>query len=296
MSTAPVVSIIFPTTGERETVASALRSALAQTGPELEIIVVDDAPAGADWKRREPCASLLADPRVRIVPFHRRVGCAAAKNAGWAAARGTWVCYLDDDNEYLPGKVQAQHELAVRTGSPLVLCGVEYRIGRRRRRKQVDATEFRGDALLLRVLADTNLLFHRRDVRPRWEEDLLAADDACLFHAIREEHRLGVVPSVPAALVRYYSHQGPRVNRHILPHYRGLRRLLVRWTQAFSPAARRIQLCRQLLAAEKLHSGRWGRFARLATALLRVGGMREWRTIANAAFVKLPGFRRWMIT
>src|SRR6478609_7693582 len=105
----PEVSLIIPTTGERASLAIALRTALAQDFPRLEIIVVDDAPPGANWTRVEPYASLLADPRVRVVPFGRRLGCAAAKNAGWNAATGTWLCYLDDDNEYRPAKGRAEH-------------------------------------------------------------------------------------------------------------------------------------------------------------------------------------------
>ena len=74
----PEVSLIIPTTGERASLAVALRTALAQDFPRLEIIVVDDAPAGATWTQVEPYATLLADPRVRVVSFGRRRGCAAA--------------------------------------------------------------------------------------------------------------------------------------------------------------------------------------------------------------------------
>src|SRR6478736_3020742 len=123
----PIVSLILPTTGERASFTAALQSALAQELPGLEIIVVDDASLGSAWTHTEPCASLLRDPRVRLVARNRRTGCAAAKNTGWEAARGEWLCYLDDDNEYLPGKAGAQHRLAVASGSPVVLCGLEYR-------------------------------------------------------------------------------------------------------------------------------------------------------------------------
>src|SRR6186713_3635372 len=139
----PEVSLIIPTTGERASLAVALRTALAQDFRQLEILVVDDALPGATWTQVEPYVTLLADPRVRLVPFGRRVGCAAAKNAGWHAAAGTWLCYLDDDNEYRPAKIRAQHELAVRSGAPVVLCGIEFRAAGRRRTKQTQTAEFR---------------------------------------------------------------------------------------------------------------------------------------------------------
>lgn len=292
----PTVSVVLPTTGERASLAAALRSVLAQDFPGLEIIVVDDAPPGATWTKVEPYPTLFADPRVRMVPFGRRIGCAAAKNAGWRAAKGTWLCYLDDDNEYRPGKIRAQHELVTRTGAPVVLCGIEYRAGGRRRCKQTEVAEFRGADRLLGALPDTNVLFHRRDVNVRWDEELGTADDACLFQAILQESNLAAVPNVPEALVVYHAHQGPRANRDGVRHYRGLRRLAVRWAHCYPRQARRVLLCRLLLAVEKQEPGHWGRLVGRARALLREGGWREWRTIANAAGVKLPVVRRWLIT
>lgn len=293
---APEVSLIIPTTGERPSLAVALRTALAQDFPRLEIVVVDDALPGTTWRQVEPYATLLADSRVRVVPFGRRVGCAAAKNAGWNAATGTWLCYLDDDNEYRPAKVRAQHELAVRLRAPVVLCGIEFRAGGRRRTKQVRTTGFRGADQLITALPDTNVLFHRRDVAARWDEELGTADDACLFQAIVRETNPVVVPNVPESLVVYHAHQGPRANRDAVRHYRGMRRLIVRWTHGYPRSARRVLLCRLLLAGEKQEPGRWGRFAGRARALLREGGWREWRAVANAAGSKLPLVRRWMIS
>ena len=292
----PEVSLIIPTMGERASLAVALRSALAQDFPRLEILVVDDAAPGATWRQVEPYATLLADPRVRIVPFGRRLGCAAAKNAGWNAARGTWLCYLDDDNAYQPTKVSAQHELALRSGAPVILCGIEFRAGGRRRLKQAAARGFRGVDQLLATLPDTNVLFHRRDLAARWDEELGTADDACLFQAILRETSLGQVPNVPQSLVIYHAHQGLRANRDAVRHYRGLRRLVVKWARGYPRQARRVLLCRALVAAEKHESGSWGRFASRARALLREGGWSEWRTVANAAGSKLPFLRRWLVS
>lgn len=292
----PEVSLIIPTTGERASLAVALQTALAQDFKELEIIVVDDAAPGATWKQAEPYVALLADPRVRVVPFGRRIGCAAAKNAGWDAAKGDWLCYLDDDNEYLPTKVRAQHELAIRSGAPVVLCGIEFRAGGRRRIKQTEVAGFNEVEQLLGALPDTNVLFHRRDVNARWDEELGTADDACLFQAILREKKPVTVPNVPEPLVVYHAHAGPRANRDAVRHYRGLRRLVVRWTRGYPRAARRVLLCRALLAAEKQESGHWGRFVGRARTLLREGGWKEWRTIANAAGSKLPFVRRWMVS
>lgn len=292
----PAVSLILPTQGTRASLLTALRSARAQDFASFEIVVVDDSVDGADWTQRPGLATCLADPRVRVVPFNQGRGCAAAKNAGWRAARGDWLCYLDDDNEYFPGKIAAQHALAVVSGKPLVLCGLEVRIAGRRRIKQAAQDSYSGDGLLLDTLPDTNVLFHRRDLSARWDEELGTVDDACLFHAIVQERQLSSVPNVPQALVIYNAHGGERANRGFERLYRGERRLLVRWGHNYGANARRILLLRVLLSFCKFEPGRWGRLVARGWRLLRLSGLREWRVVANAVGLKLPFVRRWMVT
>lgn len=292
----PEVSLILPTQGVRSSLFASLRSALAQNFSSLEIVVVDDSVGEATWIHRPELVAALADPRVRLVALHQGRGCAAAKNAGLGAARGRWVCYLDDDNEYHPEKISAQHAAAMATGSPVVLCGIEFRMAGRRRLRQVHAVRFTGDELLLAALPDTNVIFHRREGAPRWDESLGTADDACFFQAILARHRLTSVPNVPRPLAIYHAHGGERANRGRERLYRGLRRLIVRWSRSYSAPARRILLLRALVAFCKFERGGWARFALRGWQLLRVGGRGEWRVVANAAGVKLPLVRRWMVT
>lgn len=292
----PQVSLILPTQGRRPSLAAALRSALAQDFATLELVVVDDSVDGTGWRERPDVAPLLADPRVRLVPLHRGCGCAAAKNAGWAAARGEWLCYLDDDNTLEPGRVSAQHALALASGSPLVLCGLTIDAGGRHRRRQVEADAYQGDERLLEASPDTNVLFHRRDVPVRWDEELGTVDDACLFQALVAHHGLKAVPNVPRALVTYVAHGGDRANRGFERFYRGQRRLIVRWSRGYSETARRILLLRSLVAFTKYRRGGWGRLAASGWRLLRTGGPGEWRTLANAVGAKTPLVRRWMVT
>jgi len=240
-------------------------------------------------------AELLASPLVRVVRFHQGRGCAAAKNAGLEAARGRWVCYLDDDNEYRPSKIGAQHALALVTGSPVVLCGLEMAVGPRRRLRQVAVSLFSGDALMLAAAPDTNVIFHRRDTGVRWDEDLRTTDDACFFHGLVAQHRLSVVPNVSAALVVYHVHAGPHENSGYERVYRGQRRLIVRWSRSYSLAVQRIVLLRGLVSFYKYRAGEWGGLFRRSWQLCRAGGAGEWRLVANTIGGKLPGVRRWMV-
>jgi glycosyltransferase involved in cell wall biosynthesis len=90
----PSLSIVIPTHNRPEELRGAVESALAQTLPDVEVVIVDDA--------SDPPVEAGGDPRVTCVRLDENVGLSAARNAGLAAARGRWVTFLDDDNRLLP--------------------------------------------------------------------------------------------------------------------------------------------------------------------------------------------------
>jgi glycosyltransferase involved in cell wall biosynthesis len=115
MSSTAEVSVVIPTWNRPDLVARAVRSVLAQTYDAIEVIVVVDGP-GDDT----PAAlEQIADERVRVVVLPAKGGAPNARNAGVAEARGTWTALLDDDDEWLPNKVETQLRLAKGASSPL---------------------------------------------------------------------------------------------------------------------------------------------------------------------------------
>lgn len=91
-------SVIIPLYNKRETIARAVASVLAQTYSNFELIVVDDGSTdhGAD------IVSSIDDSRIRLLS-QVNSGVSAARNAGIRAARYEYICFLDADDEYLPG-------------------------------------------------------------------------------------------------------------------------------------------------------------------------------------------------
>ena len=100
----PLVSIIVPCYNSERFVEEALRSALAQTYPRIEVVVIDDGSTDGTPSILERYTS---DPRVHIVS-QANAGLAAARNAGLAVATGEYVTFLDSDDVYLPEKVEKQ--------------------------------------------------------------------------------------------------------------------------------------------------------------------------------------------
>ncbi len=119
-SAAPLVTVVIPTRDRPRLVRRALASALAQTEPSLEVVVVDDGSS--------PPLALDPDPRVRIERHDAPQGVSAARNAGLAAARGRWVTFLDDDDQLLPAMVErAVGAIEASTLPPprAALCGLD---------------------------------------------------------------------------------------------------------------------------------------------------------------------------
>ena len=112
----PTISVVIPTCGREDFLAEAIRSALDQTVPPLEVIVVDDA-SGLD-----PGPTIARfDARVRMIRLDTRSGANVARNAGIEAARGDIVALLDDDDVWLPEKTALQIEALI-DGKAACLC------------------------------------------------------------------------------------------------------------------------------------------------------------------------------
>jgi len=120
MSDTVLVSVVIPTRNRRTLVLRAVLTALSQSYSMLEVIVVIDGP-DADTAN---ALQTLADDRIRIVQLGDNVGGSEARNVGVREARGKWIAFLDDDDEWLRQKIEKQMTL-VTPSSPactLVSC------------------------------------------------------------------------------------------------------------------------------------------------------------------------------
>lgn len=99
----PLVSILIPAYNAGNWIADTIRSALAQTWPRKEIIVVDD---GSSDNTLEVARS-FEGPELRVIG-KRNEGAAATRNRAMAESRGDYIQWLDADDLLSPGKVEAQ--------------------------------------------------------------------------------------------------------------------------------------------------------------------------------------------
>lgn len=109
----PLVSVVIPAYNASSTIDETIRSVRSQSHEELEIIIVDDGSTDdtlvvSQWHADQ-------DPRITIMR-QGNAGVAAARNAGWQAARADFIAFIDADDLWAPCKIARQLEAMIAGG------------------------------------------------------------------------------------------------------------------------------------------------------------------------------------
>lgn len=95
------VSVVIPMYNTEKFIRQCVDSVLAQTFPNIEVIIVDDC---SPDNGAALCEELYGhNDRVRIIHHERNSGAGTARNTGTLHAEGRYVCYVDGDDQIMPG-------------------------------------------------------------------------------------------------------------------------------------------------------------------------------------------------
>ncbi|MEK7649523.1 MAG: glycosyltransferase family A protein [Patescibacteria group bacterium] len=100
----PKVSVIIPTHNRAHLLPRALDSVLSQSYKDMEIIIVDDGSSD----ETPAVIARYTDPRIRTIRYETPQGIPTVRNRGMQEARGEYIAWQDDDDEWLPGKLEKQ--------------------------------------------------------------------------------------------------------------------------------------------------------------------------------------------
>jgi len=114
----PKVSIIMSTYNRLHLIGDAIRSVLNQTYRDFELIIIDDCPG----KRAAEVVKKFEDKRIIYVKHKQQKGGSAARNTGIRMARGDFIGFIDDDDEWLPEKLEIQMNAFERTPVDVGYC------------------------------------------------------------------------------------------------------------------------------------------------------------------------------
>jgi glycosyltransferase involved in cell wall biosynthesis len=114
----PKVSVIIITYNRSELLRAAIRSVLEQSYQDFELLVVDDASSD----NTAEVVQGFDDKRIRYIRHETNKREAEARNTGVQNSTGEYIAFLDDDDEWLPKKLERQVELL--DNSPRAVGGV----------------------------------------------------------------------------------------------------------------------------------------------------------------------------
>lgn len=249
---APVVSVIIPTRDRPDRVTGAVDSVLAQSYPNVHVVVVDDGSA-------HPIADIVG-PRltsvdhatcqaerasteraVELVRLPTPVGAAAARNVGLARARGDFVAFLDDDDRFERDKLAQQVAFFERCSDHGLVTCQYFAVDETSRRAPTvvrPPPSFTAEQLLWVNFAGS---FSQVMLRRSRLGDAIWIDEG--YHSVEDWDlwlrcvQRAPAGTVPHPLVRYISHHGPRLSDPTLKRA-GLERFSQRYAHAMSPACR----------------------------------------------------------
>jgi glycosyltransferase involved in cell wall biosynthesis len=112
MNSKPLVSILIPAYNAEAWIAETIRSALQQSWPHKEIIVVDDG----STDRTSGVARQFASKDVAVIT-HENQGAASTRNHAFSLCQGEYIQWLDADDLLSPDKIEKQMEATVDIGS-----------------------------------------------------------------------------------------------------------------------------------------------------------------------------------
>lgn len=205
----PKVSAVVTTYNRTTLLRDAIESVLAQTFEDFECIVVDDA----SDEDSQSVVEEFDDERLRFVEHEQNRGLSTARNTGVDASSGKYVAFLDDDDQWLPTKLEKQVELL--DDSPeevaFVYCWMDYCSYANGKYRQCHPTldgDIFEEVLDRQRITNGSTLLVRRDIFDKvggFDESLSRGIDGDFIRRVAVDFEVRYVPEV---LVEYYTDHG----------------------------------------------------------------------------------------
>jgi glycosyltransferase involved in cell wall biosynthesis len=235
----PLVSVILPTRDRMQLLPRAVDSVLAQSERDFELIIINDASSDGTEGYLAELAS--RDSRVRVVRNPVPTGGAAARNAGIARSVGEWIAFIDDDDEWLPQKIERQIG-AVRATAGAVACTCSYVIrfpSKGSRLVRVPASVALSQLFIGNVLGGASMcMCSARALKDIGGFDVTfkSAQDLDLWVRLRQR---GAIVGCHEPLVLQWAHTGTRITTNMQSQYLGARHFYFKHRLLMDAALRR---------------------------------------------------------
>ena len=208
----PLVSVIIPTYNRPHTIERAIKSVLNQTYQNIELIVIDDN-AKNKQARIETSKILQKYPSIKYIKNTKNLGGARTRNVGIENAKGKYIAFLDDDDEFLPEKIAKQVSLfesqsKIDKKTCLVYC-YQLNIYPDKKKTKKVAADHEGNALYEHILkftmpTSTWLCDKEKIIKIGGFDDMPSQQDLALMLKLLDNGY--TIYRVPEILLNFYVH------------------------------------------------------------------------------------------
>jgi glycosyltransferase involved in cell wall biosynthesis len=226
------ISVVIPTYKRKDKLKRAIASALQQGVQASEIIVVDDNREESESQAVKDCIASFHDPRLQWLPNFNHPGGCGARNSGILTAKGEFIAFLDDDDVFLPGALEAHlHAFDATIGMVYGNCQVVddlYNV--------TETTAFKKASLSFSSLImgdcppSTSVVMVRKKVlldAGLFDESLPSFQDYDMWLKIAREH---TILSHEALVAKFIQHDGQRTSIDLDKRRAGLNLIVKKWS------------------------------------------------------------------
>jgi glycosyltransferase involved in cell wall biosynthesis len=204
----PKVSVIIPTYNRAKLVERAINSVLVQTFKDFELFIIDDA----STDNTKQIVKKFRDERIKIIHHQKNKGGSAARNTGIKTAIGEYIAFLDDDDEWIPTKLEKQMRFFERCKRNVGLIYSWAEIIDEKKDLFVKSQSKVKGTFLREILERSFLISSTVIVKKAcfhsvglFDENFISCQDREMWTRIATRYEVELLPE---CLVRYYKHSG----------------------------------------------------------------------------------------
>lgn len=196
----PLVTVVIPTHNRSKLLKRAITSVLAQDCKDFELIVVDDDSTDDTLQT----IMSFASQKIRYIKHASNYHASISRNTGIEHAKGEYLAFLDDDDEWSPGKLSAQLDLMSKASPEvgLIYCWLDYINSQGEKVFEVHPT-LRGDVFLdvldMQRLGNSSTLLVKLSAANEvggFDKTLPRGNDGDFIRRICQLYHVDVVPEV----------------------------------------------------------------------------------------------------
>ena len=202
-----LISVIIPTYKRPEKLLRTVKSVVNQTYKNLEILVVNDD------RGKNNLLTGLKDDRIKIIKNERSKGANGARNTGIINAKGFFIAFLDDDDEWLPNYAETQLNCLKETSEDVGLVYGAYMI-EENNKWMPKFQRIEGDILAelitdkFRIGASSNIFIKKEiiDKIGLWDEEMARQQDLEFLVRVFKHYK---VVCNQELILKVYGHNDP---------------------------------------------------------------------------------------